>query len=158
MTGRSGWVRETVVQYRGEPSRSRRIGSSVDVVALLREASVCQAEDATESFVVIAVDARNRTIGWTLAGRGGVTGCPVEPGSVFRPALIQGAVGVVLAHNHPSGDPTPSAEDVALTERLVRAGDLLGVRVLDHVIVGRDGSFSFLDAGILRPKGAPRID
>jgi DNA repair protein RadC len=56
---------------------------------------------------------------------------------------------VIFVHNHPSGEPTPSAEDLALTERLCRAGELLGVRVLDHVILGHEGYFSFLDAGLL---------
>ena len=80
-------------------------------------------------------------------------GAPVVPGDVFRNLVREAAAGVVFAHNHPSGEPTPSAEDIALTERLRRAGDLLGLRVLDHVILGHEGYFSFLDAGLLSAAG-----
>lgn len=73
---------------------------------------------------------------------------------MFRALLREAAAGVVFVHNHPSGEPSPSADDVALTERLRRAGELLGVKVLDHVVIGREGYFSFLDAGLL-PEGRP---
>ena len=77
-------------------------------------------------------------------------GCAVVPGDVFRSLLREAASGVIFVHNHPSGDARPSAEDCALTARLIEAGALLGVRVLDHVIIGREGYFSFLDRGLMQ--------
>ena len=80
---------------------------------------------------------------------GGLSACPVSPADVYRALVREAAAAVVFAHNHPSGEPTPSQDDIALTARLARAGALLGIRVLDHIIVGHEGYFSFLDAGLL---------
>lgn len=129
--------------------RGARIGSSREVDAALRPRL---AGADVEHFVAIALDAKNRPIGEVGIARGGLSACPVSPADVFRALLREAAAGVVFVHNHPSGEPSPSADDVALTERLRRAGELLGVRVLDHVIIGREGYFSFLDAGLLPPE------
>ena len=126
--------------------RGSRIVSSRDVDAALRP-RLAQAD--VEHFVAIALDAKNRPLGETLIARGGLSACPVAPADVFRALIREAAAGVVFVHNHPSGEPSPSSDDVALTERLRRAGELLGVTVLDHVIIGREGYFSFLDAGLL---------
>lgn len=128
--------------------RGTRIGSSKDLDAALRPRFAAL---EVEEFHVISLDARNRILGETRVGVGSTTYCPVSPSDVFRVALRAGAVGIVVAHNHPSGDPSPSPEDIDLTIRLVRAGEVLGVRVLDHVIIGRDGTFSFLDSGMMSP-------
>lgn len=130
-----------------------RIASSRDVDAAMRPRL---ADALVEHFLAVALDAKNRPIGEIEVARGSLSACPVAPADVFRSLLLEGASGVVLVHNHPSGVPAPSPEDLDLTERLVGAGDLLGVRVLDHVIVGREGYFSFLDAGLLRP-GASHV-
>jgi DNA repair protein RadC len=127
-------------------SRGTRIGSSREVDAAVRPRL---ADAEVEHFIAIALDAKNRPIGELEIARGGLSACPVSPADVFRALLREAAAGVVFVHNHPSGEPSPSADDVALTERLRRAGDLLGVKVLDHVIIGREGYFSFLDAGLL---------
>ena len=129
--------------------RGARIGSSRDVDAAMRPRL---AGADVEHFVAIALDAKNRPIGEIEIARGGLSACPVSPADVFRALLREAAAGVVFVHNHPSGEPSPSADDVALTERLRRAGELLGVRVLDHLIIGREGYFSFLDAGLLPPE------
>jgi DNA repair protein RadC len=131
--------------------RGTAIVSSRDVDAALRP-RLARADQ--EHFIAIPLDAKNRPMGEIRIASGGLTACPVVPGDVFRNLVREAAAGVVFAHNHPSGEPTPSAEDIALTERLRRAGELLGLRVLDHVIVGHDGYFSFLDAGLLSPAGA----
>jgi DNA repair protein RadC len=90
-----------------------------------------------EVFVVLLLDGRNRIQGEVRVSEGTLTAALVHPREVFAPALRAQAAALVLVHNHPSGDPTPSAEDLALTERLRRAGELLGVRVLDHVVLGQ---------------------
>lgn len=123
-----------------------KIETSRDVDALLRARL---ADREVEHFVALALDAKNRVTAELRIATGGLAACPVAPADVFRALLREAAASVVFAHNHPSGDATPSADDVALTDRLVRAGALLGVRVLDHVVVGREGYFSFVDAGLL---------
>ncbi len=131
------------------PVSMERIGTSHDVVALvgprLRDAEV-------EHFVALALDARNRPLAMIEVAKGSITACPVAPADVFRAVLREAGPAVVFAHNHPSGDPQPSPEDIVLTDRLVSAGRLLGIHVVDHVIVARDGHFSFLDAGLLARK------
>lgn len=72
-----------------------------------------------------------------------------HPREVFRPAVIHGAAAVIFVHNHPSGEPEPSMEDRQMTERLVEAGKILGIQVLDHVVIGRWRYFSFADEGRL---------
>lgn len=124
--------------------RGKRLLASRDVDAALRPRL---ARASVEHFLAIPLDAKNRPMGEIRIAIGGLSACPVHPSDVFRPLLQRSASGVVFVHNHPSGNPEPSPEDRALTVRLVRAGALLGVRVLDHVIIGHEGYFSFLDAG-----------
>ena len=85
---------------------------------------------------MIGVDIRNRLLEVVEVARGTVAGVEVHPREVFRPLIRMAAAGGVLVHNHPSGDPTPSPEDVALTRRLREVGQLLGVPIIDHVVVG----------------------
>lgn len=123
-----------------------RICASADVASWAAP-RIAHAE--VEHFLALALDARQRVIAVLTLGRGTLAACPVSPADAFRAVLREAAAAVVFVHNHPSGDPQPSPEDVALTDRLVAGGALLGVRVLDHVIVARGGHFSFLDAGLL---------
>lgn len=100
-----------------------------------------------EVFWVLLLDGRNRVRGEVLVSEGSLTATLVHPREVFAPALRTGAAALVLVHNHPSGDPTPSAEDVVLTERLRQVGELVGIRVLDHVVLGREGWVSMAARG-----------
>lgn len=101
-----------------------------------------------EHFVLLALDIRNRVIGAQVVSVGTLSASLVHPREMFKPAILLNAAGVIVAHNHPSGDPAPSAEDRECTKRLVKAGALLGIPVLDHVILGADaGFFSFREAG-----------
>ena len=101
-----------------------------------------------ERFVVISVDAKNRVRAEREVARGGRTTCQVDPAEVFRFLVSQSASGAIFVHNHPSGDPEPSAQDLELTERLVAAGSLLDIRILDHVVVGSERYTSLRDAGL----------
>ncbi len=128
--------------------RGARIVSSRDVDAAFRP----QLADLDhERFMAIALDAKSRPIREIEIARGGLSACAVAPSDVFRALVREAAASVIVLHNHPSGEPSPSPEDVALTERLTRAGELIGIRVLDHVVIGREGYFSFLDAGLIAP-------
>jgi len=102
-----------------------------------------------EMFLVVLLDARHRILRQEIVSEGSLTTSIVHPREVFLPAVRESAGAVVLVHNHPSGDPSPSEEDIAVTRRLTHAAELLGIRVLDHVIVG-DGCYaSFREAGLL---------
>ncbi|MBC7794852.1 MAG: JAB domain-containing protein, partial [Clostridia bacterium] len=89
-----------------------------------------------EHFVVIVLDVRNRPRGIARVGTGAVDHCLVDPREVFAPAIRLSGTAVLLVHNHPSGDPTPSIEDIELTQRLAHAGDLISMPILDHLIIG----------------------
>ena len=101
-----------------------------------------------ERFLVVSVDAKNRPRVEREVARGGRTSCQVDPAEVFRVLVADSASGAIFLHNHPSGDPDPSPQDLALTERLVAAGALLEIRILDHLIVGSGRYTSLRDAGV----------
>lgn len=93
---------------------------------------------AQESFHALTLNNRNRLINRHMVSLGTVNSAPVGIADCFRGAISDSAASVLLAHNHCSGDITPSAEDIAVTKRLIEAGKLIGIRVVDHIIVGRD--------------------
>jgi DNA repair protein RadC len=133
-------------------ARERAITSSRDIEAALRPRF---AHELREHFLAIALDAKNHPIAELVIGMGGLLACSVTPADVFRPVLRAGAASVVFVHNHPSGDPAPSEADATITQRLQRAGELLGIGVLDHIVIGREGYFSFLDAGLMPVPQSP---
>jgi len=102
-----------------------------------------------EEFWLAALDGKNRLIGTHQVSVGSLNASLVHPREVLKPLILASAAACILVHVHPSGDPNPSAEDVAITERLVQVCELLGVHVLDHVIVGAGRYFSFADEGRL---------
>ena len=101
-----------------------------------------------ERFMVLLLNGRHRVLGQQVVSQGTLTASLVHPREVFRPALREAAAALILVHNHPSGDPTPSSEDREVTLRLAKAGEILGVRVLDHVIVAERGYCSLRDEGV----------
>lgn len=102
-----------------------------------------------EVFVTLMLDAKNRIIREQQVSEGSLTSSIVHPREVFSLILRESAAAVIFVHNHPSGDPNPSQEDLEITRRLKEAGDLMGVRVLDHVIIGAGDYVSFADRGLL---------
>lgn len=133
------YVRElTKRKYRGKEPHAIR--GPEDVVKLVGH----RLKHATrEHFVVILLNARHEVELVETVSVGSLNASIVHPREVFKPALLQSAASVVLVHNHPSGDPEPSEEDLSITKRLVEAGELLGIGVLDHVIIARRGTVSF---------------
>ncbi|NNE20916.1 MAG: DNA repair protein RadC [Myxococcales bacterium] len=101
-----------------------------------------------ERFIVVCVDAKNRARAEREVARGGRTSCQVDPAEVFRLLVSESASGAIFIHNHPSGDPDPSRQDLELTQRLVSAGSLFDIRILDHLIVGSGRYTSLRDAGL----------
>ena len=104
-----------------------------DVTAYLDSLDIRLAD--REIFVVLHLDVRNRIVAHEITSIGSQTASLVHPREVFKSAILKGACSIILAHNHPSGDPSPSKDDVDLTHRLVEAGRLIGIDVLDHIII-----------------------
>jgi DNA repair protein RadC len=103
-----------------------------------------------EVFVIAMLTIRHRVLGLHTVSVGCLTSNLVHPREVFKPAILAGSAALLVAHNHPSGDPEPSAEDVALTRRLVSAGQLLGIEILDHLVLGEAGRYvSLRERGVL---------
>lgn len=102
-----------------------------------------------EEFRALYLDVRHRVLHEEVVSVGSLTGSLVHPREVFRPAVHYGAAAVLVAHNHPSGDTTPSQEDLAITRQLTEAGRLLGVELLDHLIVGGSQYISLMESGRL---------
>jgi DNA repair protein RadC len=125
------------------PRRGERCLDPRRVFELVRHAAHAE----REAFQVVLLDVRGRLLRAVRVAEGSLSQCPVSPRDALRPAVREGAHGVVFVHNHPSGDPSPSAEDVDLTERLRAAAEIVGVLARDHVIVAAGGYFSFVEAG-----------
>ena len=102
-------------------------------------------KDEQENFVVLFLDTRNKVKGFDKVTRGLVDRSHVHPREVFRAAIIHGASKIILCHNHPSGDCSPSKQDLIATKNLVEAGEIIGIKIIDHVIVGEKlGEFNWL--------------
>lgn len=91
-----------------------------------------------EHFIILMFNTKNKVVGYHLVSMGGLNSTLVHPREIFRTAILHGACSIVLIHNHPSGDITPSNEDIKLTLKLEKAGNIIGIKVLDHVIIGTD--------------------
>lgn len=102
-----------------------------------------------EEFIVLLVGTSGKLIGIVKASVGGLAASVVEPRQVFKAAILANAASVIVCHNHPSGNPEPSREDIRITRQLVEAGKLMGIPVLDHVIVAEQRFTSFAERGLL---------
>ena len=138
----------TLVRESSLPIHDVRLRNSADCARIIRN---YLAGVDREHFIVLMVNRKNEVIGINTVSVGNLTGSIVSPREVFKPAILANAAAIICAHNHPSGDPKPSPEDREITKRLHDAGNLLGIQVLDHIIIG-DGTtayYSFADQGAL---------
>ena len=135
-------VRIQMVREGRFPYGSNAVSQSSDAAKIIQ---TYLAGADREYFVLLMLDGKHRVNALNVVTIGSLTGALVHPREVFKPAVLANAAAVIVAHNHPSGDPEPSREDRELTDRLVQAGRLLGITVLDHVIVGEERFFSFAD-------------
>jgi DNA repair protein RadC len=110
---------------------------------------MCMAHETVEQFRLLFLDRKNRLLAEEVQQRGTIDHTPVYPREIVKRALEMGAGALVLAHNHPSGDPSPSKEDIAMTRAIVDACRPLGIVIHDHVIIGREGVASFKSLGLL---------
>ena len=104
---------------------------------------------AQEQLRVLLLNTKNEVVGQRVVYQGNVNSAIVRPAEVLRPAVVESVPSIIVSHNHPSGDPTPSPEDVAITKDLAAAGKLLGVELLDHVVIGGDRFVSLKERGLM---------
>src|SRR5215831_20187889 len=135
-------VREGRLPYAKERIRSAAIASTILHTYLT--------DVDREHFVILMLDQKNQVIGINTVSIGSLTASVVHPREVYKPAILSNCAALILGHNHPSGDPQPSKENRAITQRLKEAGALLGINVLDHLVIGAEGRyFSFADENLL---------
>ena len=144
-------LNELAVRYEVETDPGRADGSPSitcleDVRRLLSEemGALCQ-----EQVRVLLLDRRNRVVGQRVIYQGNAFSAIVRPAEVLRPAVVEGVPHLIVAHNHPSGDPSPSPQDMQVTKELREAADLLGLKLLDHVVIGANEVVSLKDQGLL---------
>ena len=106
-------------------------------------------DEPSEVFAILCVTTKHRVIAYHEVSRGTLDSVPASPREVFTAAVLSHAAAIIAGHNHPSGDPTPSPDDLAVTRRLAAAGEVLDIPLLDHIIVGDAGYYSFKQCGCL---------
>lgn len=139
-------VRIALVRERTIASSLRVIRSPEDAALILREVI---GDRDRETFTVLLLDTKNRVVAVHVASIGSLDSAPVHPREIFKAAILANVKAVILGHNHPSGDPEPSQNDIHVTRKLAEAGKLLGVPVLDHIIVGDGVHVSLRARGII---------
>jgi DNA repair protein RadC len=136
------WFRQDIKEFLTKPGFT----GAADVFATIGPEATSWPQ---EHFIVIPVNVKNKPLAVIELTIGTLDASLVHPRDVFMAGIATAAAALILVHNHPSGDPEPSAEDIALTRRIADAGELLGFPVLDHVILGRDGYVSLAERGVL---------
>ena len=102
-----------------------------------------------ENFLCLLLDGKNRIINQFKISEGSLSSSIVHPREALRPAIREAAASIIFIHNHPTGDPTPSSDDIAITKRLVESSKIVGIKVLDHIIIGDNKHFSFSSENLL---------
>lgn len=143
-----GEIKEHYVACSADPA-TVRVTDSTTVHNYLRQIWEFGSIEIYESFYALYINRANKVISWSLISKGGTAGTVADPKLVFRRALLSGASGVVIAHNHPSGNSNPSQADRDITNKIKHAARALDMELLDHLILTPDAYLSFADEGIL---------
>jgi DNA repair protein RadC len=143
-------VAEIEITYKNSvrPSERLKITGSKDAFELLKSLWSDKIE-YVEEFYVLLMNKANKVLGISKISEGGLSGTLVDPKRIFQTALKTNALGIILAHNHPSGNLQPSEADIKITKKIKDAGFMLDIAVLDHIIIGDDRYYSFADEGSL---------
>jgi len=146
----SGQIAEVQTIYKTKVKAADRVTvkGSRDAYAALKPAFEHLME-YREQFAILLLNRANKVLGWIAISEGGVSGTVADPKMIFQAALLTNASGIILSHNHPSGNTTPSGADKEMTKRIQAAGELLEIKVLDHVILTEAGFYSFADQGLM---------
>jgi DNA repair protein RadC len=140
---------KAVYRSRTKPKDRTQILAATSAADYLREIWNKDTLELKEDFVMVCLNTAHQALGWVKVSSGGFSSTNVDPKVVFSLALQVGASALIFAHNHPSGLVEPSTEDRQLTEKLVKGARLLHIKVLDHLILGKDTVFSFAEHGLL---------
>jgi len=132
-------VNDTITDYLRPNTRYTSSSQVFDTFSFLRH-------ETKEYFIALHLDGKNRVVCIDMVSTGSLNQSIVHPRELFKTALLSSAAAVILLHNHPTGDPTPSTEDLEITRRLRDAGDMIGIKVLDHIVIG-DSYYSFAERG-----------
>lgn len=138
-------VKETSVKYAALQSQIRMPKNIYDMIESVLELS----SESVEYFGIINLNVKNKVNGIHILSKGTVDATLVHPREVFKAAFLNNASSIILFHNHPSGDPSPSKEDHEMTKRIVEAGKIMGINVIDHIVVGDGRYCSFKELGVL---------
>jgi DNA repair protein RadC len=144
-------VAEVEISYKPDYKVSERpqISRSNDAYQILIQQWNPDKIALLEEFKILLVNRRNRVLGVVEISQGGLSGTVADPKVIFAAALKSCASGIILAHNHPSGELDPSREDTALTNKIKACAELLDLKVLDHLIISKDSFYSFADEGMM---------
>jgi DNA repair protein RadC len=154
--GGVGPVKAITIKASLELARRLSMSSSSDELVVTKARDVFEhlrgyfLERRKEQFLCLLLNTKNRVVRQVIVSEGTLNQSLVHPREAFQEAVKDSAAGVIFVHNHPSGDPQPSRDDRTITQRLVKAGEVVGIRVLDHIIIGRESYFSFADEGQLQ--------
>ena len=144
---------ELAMRYQVETQPERPTGDDLPVIScpddVRRLLGPEMAPLAQEQLRVLLLDTKNLVVGQRVIYQGNVSSAIVRTAEVFRPAVMEAVPGIIVSHNHPSQDPTPSPEDAALTRELVQAGKLLDIELLDHVVIGGERFVSLKERGLM---------
>lgn len=141
------YVREVKVRYTRKIKTKTAIRSAKDVASFIRT-KVLQ-DNTKEHVVLLCLDGSHSVAAYNVVSIGTATQAPIHPREIFQAAILAGSVSIILAHNHPSGEVEPSPEDIKTTKSLQEASKFLGIKFLDHVIVGDYDHYSFQEKGAL---------
>jgi len=131
--------------HREKQKQTVQITAPKDIASYMQKMEYLEQEE----FRIIMLNTKNKIIGQHMISRGTVNATLVSPREIFNPAIKAMATNIILVHNHPSGDPAPSKEDVSVTNTMMKAGNIVGIKVLDHVIIGKDKYCSMKETGFM---------
>ena len=128
-----------------------RLANSQEAQALIRTLILNKGQPDREQFVVLLLNTKNEVIGLNIVSVGALSSAPVHPREVLKPAILANSAAIILAHNHPSNDLSPSQEDIGITRKIIAAAGIVGIQVHEHLIISMDDDryFSFADQGII---------
>lgn len=139
-------VREMEIKYKGRARKMQIVDSPNAIFKFVRGMI---AWNTQEKFIVLNLDIKNMVVGWTITGIGTINETLIHPREIFKSAILCNAASIIAVHNHPSGSLVPSGQDIMATERLKKSGEILGIKLLDHVIVTDLGFYSFKEEGMV---------
>ena len=144
--------RVALVRDRSVSFEQCRLSNSAQAQPIIRKLIEEHGQSDREQFCILLLNAKNEMIGLNIVSTGSVSSAQVCPREVLKPALIASASAILISHNHPSGDISPSPEDLAITEKIVQAANIIGIQVFEHLIISMfdDRYYSFADNGIIK--------